>query len=31
MKKGIHIVNIKLQKEKISPYYFLSYIQNEFM
>jgi len=32
MKKGIHIVNLKKQKEKyISPYYILFYIQYEFM
>jgi len=33
MKKGIHIVYLKKQKQEVymSPYYFLFYIQYEFM
>ena len=32
MKKGIHIVNLKKAKQKyMSPYYFLFYMQYEFM
>jgi len=31
MKKGIPIMNLKKKKKYMSPYYFLFYIQYEFM
>jgi len=31
MKKGIHIMNPTKQKKYMSPYFFLFYIQYEFM
>jgi len=31
MKKGIHTMNPKKPKKDMSPYYFLFYIQYEFM
>ena len=31
MKKGIHIMNPKKEKQYTSPYYFVFYIQYEFM
>jgi len=31
MRKGKHIVNLKKQKSYMSPYYFLFYIEYEFI